>query len=111
MKRLELTSIGGGVAAFAAVAASSCCALPMALVFMGVSTNAVGLLGPLHAYRYLVALAAFVLLAAAWFMAVRRRSARVYPFLVLATALLALSFFWQTWDPVLQRLVMRTLHT
>lgn len=82
----------------------------MALVFLGVSTRAVGLLGPLHARLRLIELIAFGLLAAAWTLAVRRRSGRTYPFLVAATALLVLSFFWQTWDPMLQRVVMRTLH-
>lgn len=111
MKRLELTSASGGVAAFAALMASSCCALPTALVFMGAGTRAVGLLGPLHAHRAGIELVASGLLGAAWIMAARRRSARIYPFLVLATVLLVLSFFWQAWDPVLQRLAMRTLHT
>jgi uncharacterized membrane protein (UPF0182 family) len=83
----------------------------MALVFMGVSADAVGLLGALHAIRPIILLTAIGLLAAAWFIAIRRRSARAYPVLTLATALLVLSFFWQTWDPILQRLVIRTLHS
>ena len=104
--RLKLLSVGGVIAAVAAVIASSCCALPMALAFMGVSTGAVGLLGPLQAARPVILLASVGVLAAAWFMAIRRRSARVYPVLTLATALLVLSFFRLTWDPMLQHIIM-----
>ena len=107
MGRLKLVSVSGVVAAVTAVIASSCCALPMALAFMGVSTGAVGLLGPLQAARPVILLASVGILAAAWFMAIRRRSARVYPVLTLAAALLVLSFFRQTWDPMLQHIIMR----
>jgi mercuric ion transport protein len=109
MRRLAITSAGGAVAAFAAVAASSCCALPMALAFMGVSTGVVGALGPLHALRGAIIAVAAVLLVAGWAMAIRRGSATAYPILSLASALLVLSLFWQTWDPIAEHLVMRTL--
>jgi len=111
MKRLQLTSAGSVAAGLAALVVSSCCALPMALVFMGVSTGAVGLLGPLHAFRPIILVAAGGLLAAAWTMAIRQRSSRAYPVIVLGTAVFALSFYWQTWDPILQRLVMRIPHS
>jgi len=67
----------------------------------------VGLLGPLQAARPVILLASVGVLGAAWFMGIRRRSARVYPVLTLATALLVLSFFRQTWDPMLQHIIMR----
>jgi len=109
VKRLEITSIGGVAAAVAAVVVSSCCALPMALVFAGVSTSAVGLLGPLHTLRPLILALAVVLLGVAWVTAIRRRATRVYLYLAVGTALVALSFAWAWWDPLLQRLVMQSM--
>lgn len=109
MKRLDVMSAGGVAAAFAAVVVSSCCAVPMALAFMGVSTGVVGLLGPLHEYRAGIVAAASALLVVGWAMAIRHRSGRAYPILAIASALLLLSFFWQTWDPMLERVVMRSL--
>jgi len=106
MDRLRLTTAGGAIAALAAEATSSCCALPMALVFMGLGAGAVGLLGPLHAFRPLILLAAGGLPAAAWLMEIRRRARGAYPVLFAGSALLAASFFWQTWDPMLQGLAL-----
>ena len=95
------------MAAMVAVVASSCCALPMALVFAGVSAGVVGLLGPLHAVRPIVLGVAVVLLAMGWGLAIRRRSVRAYPLLGFASALVVVALTWQAWDPVLQRLVMQ----
>lgn len=107
MKRLELTSAGGFAAAMVAVVASSCCALPMALVFAGVSTGAVGLLGPLHAVRPIILGVAVGLLGLGWVLAIRRRSVRAYPVLSIASTLIVVALTWRVWDPVLQRLVMQ----
>lgn len=111
MKELRIASAGGVAAALAAIVLSSCCALPMALVFIGVSTSVVGLLGPLHSLRPAILLLAAGSLGLGWFLAVRRRSSRAYPVLALGTILFALSFLWETWDPILQRLVMQTLNS
>jgi mercuric ion transport protein len=109
MRQLQLMSMSGFAAAAVAVVASSCCALPMALTFMGVSTGAVGLLGPLHELRPIVLGAAAILLAVGWVMAVRRRSTRAYPLLGVATAMIGMALTWQIWDPILERLVMQAV--
>jgi mercuric ion transport protein len=107
MKQLQLAGVGGLAAASVAVVASSCCAIPMALAFMGVSTGAVSLLGPLHELRPIILGLAVVLLAAGWFLAIRRRSARAYPMLGIATLLIVVALTWQIWDPMLERVVMQ----
>jgi mercuric ion transport protein len=111
VKRVGITAGGGLAAAVAAVVVSSCCALPTALVFMGVSTGLVGLLGPLHSLRPIILGVAAILLVAGWIVAIRRRAAGAYAVLALGTLLLTASFFWQVWDPVLQRLAFRTLNS
>jgi hypothetical protein len=108
VKRIELASAAGASAALAAVIASPCCALPMALVFAGVSTGVVGLLAPLHAVRPLILIVAGASLLAGWIVAARRGSRGSYALLSLGTALFVFAFFWQTWDPLLQHLVMRS---
>jgi len=107
--QLQLTSAGGLIAATVAVIASSCCALPMALVFAGVSTSAVGLLGPLHEARPFILGVAVLLLAVGWVLAIRRRASRAFPPLGIATVLIVVALTWQAWDPILERLVIRTL--
>jgi mercuric ion transport protein len=107
MKRLELTSAGGFAAATVAVVASSCCALPMALVLAGVSTGAVSFLGSLHAVRPIILGMAVVLLAVGWGLAIRRRVARAYPLLAVASTLVVVALTWQAWDPMLQRVIMQ----
>jgi mercuric ion transport protein len=107
MKQLQLTSVGGLAAATVAVVASSCCAIPMALAFIGASTGAVGLLGPLHELRPIILGIAASLLAVGWFLAIRRRSVRASPLLGTATALIVVALTWQIWDPMLERMVMR----
>jgi mercuric ion transport protein len=102
----ERTTTAGGVALAAlAVAASSCCALPLALVLMGVSSTTIGLLGPLHAARPVILAVSVLLIGAGWYFAVRRRSARAYVPLTLATLLLALALAWQLWEPEAMRLL------
>ena len=110
MKQLQLTSVGGLAAATVAVVASSCCAIPMALAFAGVSTGAVGLLGPLHEARSIILGLAVILLGAGWFLAIRSRSTRAYPLLGIASVLIVVALTWQVWDPMLQRVVMHAAH-
>lgn len=106
MKTSETAGFAGAGAALLALVLSSCCALPMALVFAGVSTAVVGTLNPLFAFRpYMLALAA-ILLTAGWWLALRRGSRGAYPVLIAGTALVAVSFLWPVWDPMLQRLLL-----
>lgn len=107
MKRLHFASIGGVSAAVAALIVSSCCALPMALVFAGVSTSVVGLLAPLYALRPIFLTVAGILLALGWYIAIRHGAKRTYFFLALGTALVMAALAWAWWDPLLQRLVMQ----
>jgi mercuric ion transport protein len=120
MKQLQLANVGGLAAAAVAVVASSCCAIPMALAFMGVSTGVVGILGPLHELRPIILGVAVLLLVAGWIYTFRARAAALRSgncprgrfrlnFIVLtsASALIVVALTWQIWDPVLERLVMR----
>jgi mercuric ion transport protein len=120
MKQLQLANVGGLAAAAVAVVASSCCAIPMALAFMGVSTGVVGILGPLHELRPIILGVAVLLLIAGWIYTFRARAAALRSgnrprgrfrlnFIVLtsASALIVVALTWQVWDPVLERLVLR----
>lgn len=108
MTRPEGASVAGTIAALVTVALSSCCALPMALVFAGVSGGLVGSLGPVFAMRPYILTVAGVLLVLGWWLALRRRARRVYAVLAVGTALLAFSLYWPVWDPALQRLLMES---
>ena len=79
----------------------------MALAFAGVGAGAVGLLEPLHTARPYILGLAVVLLAVGWMLAIRHRAARAYPTLAVASALIVVALTSQTWDPILQRLIMR----
>lgn len=79
----------------------------MALVFVGVSSGAVSLLGPLHTARPYILGFALVLLAVGWVVAIRRRNARLYPILGVASGLIVVALTWQIWDPILQKLVLQ----
>lgn len=120
MKPLQLTNAGGLAAAAVAVVASSCCAIPMALAFAGVSTSVVGGLGPLHQARPIILAVAVLLLGAGWIYTFRSRAAALRSgdcprgrfrlnFIVLtaASALIVVALTWQFWDPALERLVLR----
>jgi mercuric ion transport protein len=120
MRPLQLTNASGVAAAALAVVASSCCAIPMALAFIGVSTGAVGLLGPLHEARPFVLGIAVSLLGVGWIYTLRARAIALRSgacprgrfrlnFIVLASAslLVVVALSWQVWDPMLERLVMR----
>ena len=98
-----MTSVGSLVAAGVAVFASSCCALPLGLVMLGVSGGAVGaLIEPLHAARLFILAASVILLALGWMFAARRRASRViFGALITATALFLLALGWRYWDPPL----------
>ena len=79
----------------------------MALAFMGVSTGAIGILGPLHAARPIILGLAVLLLAIGWFLAIRGSSTRAYPLLGIASLLIVVALTWQVWDPMLEHIVMR----
>ena len=92
----------------------------MALAFVGASTGAVGLLGPLHEARPIILGGAVLLLAAGWIYTLRARAEALRSgncprgrfrlnFIVLASAsaLIVVALTWQVWDPMLERLVMR----
>jgi mercuric ion transport protein len=117
MKPLQLTNVGGLAAAAMAVVASSCCAIPMALAFMGLSTGAVGLLGPLHEARPIILGAAVLLLGAGWIYTLRARASAMRTgtcprgrfrlnFIVLTSAsgLIVVALTWQIWDRCLSAL-------
>jgi mercuric ion transport protein len=76
------------VAAVAALVGASCCALPLALAWLGLAGAWIGNLGIFVAYRPYITAAAVVVIGVGWVIASRRRAAkRTFVVLALATVL------------------------
>src|SRR5262245_20764901 len=89
-RHVSLLSQHGLVAAVAALVGASCCALPMALAWLGLAGAWIGNLGIFVAYRPYITAAAVVLVGAGWVIASWRRAAnRTFVVLALATMLVA----------------------
>lgn len=106
MKHLKLMRAGGVTAAVAAIVASSCCALPVLLGFLGANAGVVALLGPVQAFRPVFLVVAAVLIGLGWYVAVRKRATRTYLFLGAGTALLIVALAWPLWDAALKQLML-----
>jgi len=100
----------GAAAALAGLLASSCCALPILMVSLGLGSMAGALVPMLAAWRLPMLGLAALLLAAGWWSYWRRRracpseqgckpsSARWLPLgLAAASAVVLLALLWQTW--------------
>jgi mercuric ion transport protein len=110
LRSSQPASLGSLLAAFIAVAASSCCALPLGLAVAGVSTGAIGLLEPLHAYRPMFVALASLLLGWGWATVLfRRHAVRSVPVIMLglASTLLLVAFTWELWDPWAMHMLSR----
>ncbi|MBM3653735.1 MAG: mercury transporter MerT [Alphaproteobacteria bacterium] len=110
------TAIGLG-----ALAASSCCALPLALASVGVTGAALGGLELLASLRPFLLGGAALALAVGWFLFFRRRAAacdnggvcvapvsskRTAAFLAVGTALVGAAAIWQPYvEPILLQLM------
>src|SRR5215467_14709103 len=78
----------GLVAAVAALVGASCCALPLALAWLGLAGAWIANLGIFVTYRPYITGAAVILIGLGWIIAVRRRAAnRTFVVLALATML------------------------
>lgn len=101
---------GGAAAALAGLLASSCCALPILMVSLGLGSVAGTLVPVLAVWRLPMLGLAALLLAAGWWSYWRRRracsseqscepsSARWLPLgLAAASAVVLLALLWQTW--------------
>jgi mercuric ion transport protein len=89
-RHVSLLSQLGLVAAVAALVGASCCALPLALAWLGLAGAWIGSLGIFVAYRPYITAAAVVLIGAGWVIASWRRAAnRTFVVLALATVLVA----------------------
>src|SRR3974390_853238 len=87
-RHISLLSQLGLVAAVAALVGASCCALPLALLWLGLAGAWIGNLGIFVAYRPHITAAALVLIGVGWVIASRRRAAnRTFGVLALATVL------------------------
>ena len=87
-RQISLLSLLGLVAAVSALVGASCCALPLALAWLGLAGAWIGNLGIFVAYRPYIAAAAVVLIGVGWVIASRRRAAiRTFVVLALATVL------------------------
>jgi len=87
-RHISLLSQLGLVAAIGALAGASCCALPLALAWLGLAGAWIGNLGIFVTYRPYITAAAVVLIGVGWVIASRRRATkRTIVVLALATAL------------------------
>lgn len=108
------------LAGFGALASASCCALPLALSMAGVSSAYLVQMGVLVQHRDAIAMAALLVLALGWVVALRRHRAgckgstvcarpRRYRFtfgvLSLSTALVGLALAYSWWEPPLIQLL------
>ena len=71
---LTRTGLAGSIAAV--LAASACCVLPMSLMIAGLGGSWMAVFAPLSAASPYVLAVSVVLLAVAWFIALRRRASR-----------------------------------
>jgi len=87
-RHISLLSQFGLVAAVGALVGASCCALPLALAWLGLAGTWIGNLEIFVAYRPYITAAAVVLIGVGWVIASRRRAAiRTFVVLALATVL------------------------
>jgi mercuric ion transport protein len=87
-RHLGLLSQAGLVAAIAALAGASCCALPLTLAWVGLAGAWIANLEILFVYRPYITTVALVVIGLGWAIAVRRRaSPRTLVVLGLASAL------------------------
>src|SRR5215467_7693267 len=87
-RHVSLLSQLGLVAAVAALVGASCCALPLALAWLGLAGAWIANLGVFVVYRPYITIAAMLLIGLGWVIAIRRgAAARTYIVLALATVL------------------------
>jgi len=89
-RHISLLSQLGLIAAVAALVGASCCALPLALAWLGLAGAWIANLGIFVTYRPHITGAAVIVIGLGWIIAVRRRAAsRTFVVLALATMLVA----------------------
>lgn len=94
----------GLVAAIAALAGASCCALPLLLMWLGASGALIANLGPFVAYRQYVTAFAIAVVAIGWFLVLRRRtSGRTLIVTLIASALLGAALLVAQYEVELTR--------
>jgi len=87
-RHISLLSQFGLIAAVAALVGASCCALPLALAWLGLAGAWIANLGIFVTYRPYITGAAVIVIGLGWIIAVRRRGAsRTFVVLALATIL------------------------
>ena len=108
------------LAGFGALASASCCALPLALSMAGVSSAYLVQMGVLVQHRDAIAMAALLVLALGWVVAIRgaragcagtgfcarRRASRLtFGVLGLSMAIVGLALAYSWWEPALIQLL------
>src|SRR5262245_38379078 len=87
-RHISLPSQLGLVAAIAALAGASCCALPLGLAWLGLAGAWIANLAIFVTYRPFITTAAVILVGAGWAIAIRRHAGhRTFVVLTLATVL------------------------
>jgi len=103
-RHVSLLSQLGLAAAVAALVGASCCALPLALAWLGLAGAWIGNLGIFVAYRPYITAAAVVLIGMGWVIASWRRAAnRTFVVLALATLLVAGAMLVSNYETELAR--------
>ena len=88
-RHMRLLAQLGLVAAVGALVGASCCALPLALAWLGLAGAWIANLGIFVVYRPYITVAAVILVGVGWLIAIRRCAARrTFVVLALATALI-----------------------
>lgn len=105
-RRSGLLGVGGVTAGGLAVLASSCCAIPLALTMLGVSSGALGLLDILQPLRWLFLAASVALVAAGGFYAYRKRSRLGLVVVGFAVLLLSVAASAPLWEAPLTRTLL-----
>jgi mercuric ion transport protein len=103
-RQASLLSHVGLVAALAALVGASCCALPLVLASLGLAGAWIANLGIFVAYRPYITIAALIVIAAGWVIALRRKpSGRTLLVLGLATVIVLAALAVAQYEPEITR--------
>ncbi len=106
-RHVTLVSHTGLIAAIAALAGASCCALPLAMAWLGLAGAWIANLEPFVAYRLYITSFAVIVIAVGWVVAARRRvSWRTLVVLGIASVLVGVALLMAHYEAELTRYLM-----
>ncbi|WP_436102539.1 mercuric transporter MerT family protein [Pararhizobium sp. LjRoot238] len=116
LSRTNAAAVVGGLFGLGALAASSCCAVPLMLASLGAGTSFFGVLASMAAWRLPLLVVSGFAVAAGWFVwwrarcetgstcATRRRPRKPF-ILLLASVIVLVAAGWGSLEPLLLQLV------